>query len=289
MQNKKMSTTILKYHTTFADKKSIDKLYNVNFTLIIYILKGGFMKAIILCAGYATRLYPLTLDKPKPLLDIAGKPMIEYIMDRIIGIDELDEIYIVTNNKFCKHFQDWAESFNFSKKIEIINDGTNTEDDRLGAIGDIHYVVDNKKINEEVLIIAGDNLFEFDLKKLNRFFLQKNSSVIALYDVKDLELIKGKYGAVELNQENKVVDVEEKPMNPKTTLANTACYIFAKNDVIELEKCIREHDKPDNLGDFVKYLSMKKDVFGLPFEEKWVDIGNKEQLAEARKHYEKTS
>ena len=245
------------------------------------------MKAIILCAGYATRLYPLTLDKPKPLLDIAGKPMIEYIMDRIIDIDALDEIYVVTNNKFCKHFENWTENFNFPKKITIINDGTSTEDDRLGAIGDIHYVVANKKINEEVLIIAGDNLFEFDLKKLNSFFLQKNSSVIALYDVKDLELIRGKYGAVEINQENKVVDVEEKPMNPKTTLANTACYIFAKNDVIELEKCIQEHDKPDNLGDFVKYLSMKKDVFGLPFEEKWVDIGNKEQLAEARKHYEK--
>jgi|TARA_B100001964_G_scaffold217781_2_gene258176 glucose-1-phosphate thymidylyltransferase len=240
------------------------------------------IKAILLAAGYGTRLYPLTLNKPKPLLEINNKPMIEHIIPKIEEIADIDEIYVITNNKFYKTFVEWKIGYRTNKKIEIINDETNSDEDKLGAIGDMQFAIKNKNIDDDILIVAGDNLFEFSLRKLNDFFKEKNVSVIALYDVKDKNIIKGKYGAVEIDQNNKIIGVEEKPEEPKTTLASTACYIFAKKDIEELEKCIKDHNKPDNLGDFIKYLANKEDVYGLAFTERWIDIGSKEQLEEAR-------
>jgi glucose-1-phosphate thymidylyltransferase len=238
------------------------------------------MKCIILAAGYAIRLHPLTLNKPKPLLEIAGKPMIEHILLRVEEINDIDEIFIVTNDKFYNGFAEWSKSYKSNNKIKIINDNTKSNEERLGAIGDIDFVIKAEKIDDHIIVIGGDNLFEFSLKHLNEFFKQKKASVIALYDVKDKELAK-KYGVVELNDDTKIIGFEEKPENPLSTLASTACYIFSKEDIEELEKCIKEHKKPDNLGDFIKYLAIKKHIYGFAFSEKWFDIGSHDELKEA--------
>jgi len=239
------------------------------------------MKCLILCAGYATRLYPLTLDIPKPLLSIAGKPLVEHILTKIEELEDIDEIFIVTNNKFFNNFRNWKRNYSSTKPIKIINDKTTSDEDRLGAIGDIDFVVKQEKIDGDLLIIAGDNLFKFTLVKLSDFFKEKNASVVALYDIKDKNIAAGKYGVVEIDQNKRIIDLEEKPSEPKTTLVSTACYILSKEDIHELEKCIKEHKKLDNLGDFIKCLSKRKYVYGFVFNERWVDIGSHEQLKEA--------
>lgn len=239
------------------------------------------MKCLILCAGYATRLYPLTLDRPKPLLPIAGKPLIEHILSKIEELENIDEIFIITNDKFFDNFRNWKRNYSSTKPVKIINDKTKSEEDRLGAIGDIDFVIKQEKIDDNLLIIAGDNLFDFNLKYLLEFFKEKNSSVVALYDIKDKNKAAGKYGIIELDKNNKIIDLEEKPEFPKTSLVSTGCYIFSKTDIEELEKCIEHHEKPDNLGDFIKWLSKIKNIYGFIFEESWFDIGNHEQLKEA--------
>jgi len=243
------------------------------------------IKCIILCAGYATRLYPLTKDKPKPLLPIAGKPMIEHILFRVEEVEDIDKIFVVTNNKFYSHFEDWSKNYKSNKKITIVNDNTTSNEDRLGAIGDIDFVVKHQNVDEELLVIAGDNLFEFSLVHLADFFKEKQASVVALYDLKEKHKAANMYGVVETDHTTKIIGFEEKPEQPKTSLISTACYVFTKKDLELLEKCIAEHHKPDNLGDFIKWLSGKEHVYGFVFEESWFDIGSHEQLKEVNEIY----
>ena len=133
------------------------------------------MKAIILAAGYATRLYPLTLNKPKPLLEVAAKPIIEHILFKIEKIKEINNIFIVTNNKFYAKFASWLAVYESKKKIKIINDKTSSNEDRLGAVGDIKFVLEQEKLNDDVMIIAGDNLFEFSLSGPVKIFKEKKN------------------------------------------------------------------------------------------------------------------
>ncbi|MBN2112200.1 NTP transferase domain-containing protein, partial [Candidatus Woesearchaeota archaeon] len=152
------------------------------------------MKALILAAGYATRLYPITKQIPKPLMPIVGKPMIEYILDNLESVDEVDEIFIVTNEKFYPHFRIWHDRVEaakvYDKKITILNDRTTKDSVKIGAVGDINFVIKKANFDEDLLIIAGDNLFEFKLNEFVAFFKEKNKPIVALYDVKDLEIAK---------------------------------------------------------------------------------------------------
>ena len=185
------------------------------------------MKTLILCAGYATRLYPLTKDTPKPLLDIAGKPLLEHILLKVEQINQVDEIYVVTNDKFFQHFQEWNNNFKSNKMIKIINDNTKSNDDRLGAIGDINFTIKNENINDDLLIIAGDNLFEFNLSSLNEFFISKNSTVVALYDIINKDIAANKLGVVSLDHNNAITELEEKPAQPKTSIISTVFANFS--------------------------------------------------------------
>ncbi|PIN69863.1 hypothetical protein COV93_03810 [Candidatus Woesearchaeota archaeon CG11_big_fil_rev_8_21_14_0_20_43_8] len=245
------------------------------------------IKAIILAAGYATRLYPLTLDKPKPLLPVAGKPIMEYILGKVSEVSDIDEVYVVTNNKFFSHFQKWSDGYDTRLDIKVINDGTMTNEDRLGAIGDIDYVITCEKIDDNVLVIGGDNLFEFDVCDMHKLFEEKNTSVVALIDLKSKDAVANKFGVVELDKNKKIIDFEEKPAKPKSSLAATACYLFCREDIKELRRCIEENNKPDNSGDFVRYLTSKKEVHGFVFTEGWFDIGSHDDYKEANAVYSK--
>jgi len=243
------------------------------------------MKAIILAAGYATRLYPLTLTTPKPLLTVGGIPMIEHIINKIEEINEVDHIYIVTNNKFYEHFQDWKENVSSSKSIIIINDNTIANEDRLGAIGDILFTIKKMSLDDDLLVIAGDNLFSFSLLKLLALSHEKNASAITLYDLKDPVKLAGRLGCVAIDDNHKIISFEEKPLQPKSALAATVCYLIRKQELPELEKCMKENQAPDNCGDFIRYLTTKKDVYAYVADGVWFDIGNPQQYKEANALY----
>lgn len=240
------------------------------------------MDAIVLAGGYATRLYPLTRDTPKPLLEVAGKPIIEHIIAKVEELN-VDKIYIITNDKFHQNFLNWLHKFDAKTPIEIINDETKSNDDRLGALGDVHFVIESKNIQDDIVVIAGDNLFELSLKEASAVFNKRGNNVIVLHDVKDKELAKH-YGVVKV-RDNIVVDFEEKPVSPKSTLVSTGIYLFPKKTLDLIGKYISQGNNPDKTGDFIKWLHKRETVYGYVTEKKWYDIGNLEQLVKANKKF----
>ncbi|HLC96565.1 MAG TPA: nucleotidyltransferase family protein [Candidatus Nanoarchaeia archaeon] len=244
-------------------------------------LAGEKIKAIILCAGYATRLYPLTKDRPKPLLEVAGKPIIEHILAKIEELDSVDEIFIVTNNKFEKNFVEWKKTFSSKKKITIINDRTTTNEDRLGSLGDIKYVIRQAKVHDDLLVIAGDNLFEFSLKPMEQQFKKKRKAIVALYDVKNRELAK-QYGIVTLDKNNKMISFIEKPENPPSTLSSTGIYFYPKEVIPLLLEYGSHGENTDKAGNFLQDLHKQHDVYCYVTKQRWLDIGSHQQLEEAQ-------
>ena len=233
------------------------------------------MKALILAAGYATRLYPLTLNTPKPLLPVQGKPIINHILEKLEDVEDVEEIYVVTNNKFYTDFMQWKETVTCSKPLTIINDQTLNNEDRLGAVGDIRFVVKKENVTEDLLVIAGDNLFDFALTDFIQFFEDKKETTLAVYDTQDKTIIAKTLGCLELNDQQKIIGFEEKPENPKTTLASTGCYIFTQKDLQLLLDS--QGEQLDNTGNFIQLLLSKKQIYGFTFSGKWHDIGSKEQ------------
>lgn len=241
------------------------------------------IEAIVLAAGYATRLYPLTENTPKPLLKVAGRPIIEHIIKKLEQIDIINKIYVVTNDKFEQHFTNWLRKYDAKKPIEIINDGTKSNEDRLGALGDVHYNINLKIIDEDIIVVAGDNLFELSLVDAVNFFKKRKSNVIVLHDVKDFELAKH-YGIVDVSN-NLVVNFEEKPISPKSTLASTGIYLFPKKTISLIKKYIAQGNNPDKTGNFIEWLYKRDIVYSYVTDKKWYDIGNVEQLEKANKYY----
>ena len=246
------------------------------------------MKALLLAAGYAIRLYPLTLNKPKPLLPVAGKPVIEYMLDIVEPIKEVDEVFVVTNDKFHRHFEEWGARVSSKKKITIVNDGTLTNEDRLGATGDMEFVIEKKKINDDLLVLAGDNIFTADLTGFLNFSVSKRPSVsIGLYDVKDLALAK-KYGIVSLDSSKKIVEFREKSDNPASTLAAMCLYFFPEEKLDIVKTYLSADIAKDAPGYFLEWLSKKEAIFGYVFKnEKWFDIGDKKSYKEADNAFRK--
>jgi glucose-1-phosphate thymidylyltransferase len=246
------------------------------------------MKALILAAGYATRLYPITKCMPKPLLPVVGKPMVEYILDKISFIDDVDEVFIVTNEKFYPHFKIWHDRVKaagvYDKPITIINDKTTADGTKIGAVGDINYVIKEAKVNDDLLIIAGDNLFEFNLQDFVDYFNKRKLCVIALHDIADKEIAK-RMGVVELNPENKLIDFKEKPEEPKTTLIAICCYLFPKEKLSRVQEYLDKGNKPDAPGYYVAWLYENDDVYGWVFSESWFDVGDIGQYVKANEQY----
>jgi len=230
------------------------------------------MKVIILAAGYAVRLYPLTENTPKPLLPVGGRPMLEYLMDKVRSISGVDQIFIVTNNKFAGHFETWAKSA--GGNIQVINDGTTSNENRLGAIGDLNLVLEKARIQDDVLVLAGDNYFTFDLAEFTVVSHTHNPyASIGIYDVKDVELAKN-YGLVEVIPNGKIRSFLEKPQAPTTTLASTGVYYFPLGTLHLFDIYLSEKNNPDAPGYFVQWLIKRSQVYGVRLEGSWYDIGD---------------
>jgi len=239
------------------------------------------MKAIVLAGGFAKRLWPLTLDKAKPLLEVGGKPIINYIIEKLEGMDEIDKIFISTNAKFELGFKQWLKKYEF-KKIKIVVEETRSEEEKLGAIAGINFVLEREKIDDDCIIIAGDNLFGFILDDFLGFYKEKKSPVVAFFDVKDFEKAK-LYGIAELDENNKIKGFLEKPEKPPSTLASTCCYIFPKDTVRLFPEYLKEGGSKDAPGFFLQWLIRKEEIFAYVFSNYWFDIGSFESLEEARK------
>jgi glucose-1-phosphate thymidylyltransferase len=243
------------------------------------------MKVLILGAGYATRLYPLTLTQPKPLLKVAGKPMIEYVLDNLAPISGVDRVYVVTNDRFAEHFQQWSDAYHQSHpntNFTIVNDGSTDDSNKLGAIGDIHLVLTREKIEDDLIIVAGDNLFNNSLEEFGAFCRQKNAPVLAVYDVGSLEEIR-KYNSITLDEEGRITFFEEKPKNPSSTLTGIALYYYPKAILPMIHQYIAEGNNPDQPGRLVQWLYLRTPIYTWEVPGLWYDIGSKETLEEANR------
>ncbi len=243
------------------------------------------MKVLILAAGYATRLYPLTLTTPKPLLPVAGKPMVEYVLDNLAPITGIDRIYVVTNAKFAGHFQKWADEYRTAKaKLEftIVNDGSTDDSNKLGAIGDINFVLKTQNVNDDLIVVAGDNLFSQSLEEFGELCREKKAPVLALYDVGNLEEIK-KYNSISTDSAGRITFFEEKPKNPTSTLTGIALYYYPKSTLPLIRQYIADGNNPDQPGRLVQWLYPRIPFYTWRVPGLWYDIGSKETLEEANK------
>ena len=258
------------------------------------------MNALILAAGYATRLYPLTRNKAKPLLAVGGKPIIEWLFDNLVSIPGLGTVYIVTNDKFARDFQNWANTYQdrFASakttadrhrgiQIKIINDGSKSDDDKLGAIGDINLVLTRENLaNDDLLVVAGDNLFKQPLTEFVN--ASKNCpATVAVHDVGNLEAMK-KYGTVTIDNKGVITNFEEKPKEPKSTLAAVALYYYSREVLPLFTTYLAAGNNPDQPGLFLQWLYSRRPVHTFEIKGQWLDIGSKETLENADKIFGKT-
>ncbi len=232
------------------------------------------MKALILAAGYATRLRPLTDSIPKMLLPLAGRPLLDYLLERLREV-ELDEIQLVTNARFARVFRDWAP-----EDVTVLDDGTTSNDDRLGAIGDIAFALERGLTGDDLLIVAGDNLIGYSLAGLVEFWRAKGGSALAVREVADRKLMT-QYGVAELDEDDRVIGLEEKPAEPKSNLAATASYVYRAEHIALLPRYLEEGNPPDAPGNFTAWLHTREPVYGYRVSGEWHDIGDLGQLLEA--------
>jgi glucose-1-phosphate thymidylyltransferase len=236
------------------------------------------MKCILLAAGYGTRLRPLTDDRPKQLLPLAGRPMLDWVLDRVRELEEIDAVHLVTNSRFAPDFDRWAAE----REVVVHDDGTTSNEDRLGAVGDLRLVIDEAGLAGEELLIQGDDLFEFSLPEYVTWWRDKPqpASAAPLFDLGDLELATH-YGIVSVDDEDRIVQVVEKPSDPSSTLAATLTYLVPAEHGKLVGSYLEEGQNPDNAGSFLAWLARRECVYGYRFAGRWYDIGNHAQLLEA--------
>lgn len=243
------------------------------------------MIAIILAAGYATRLYPLTINRPKALLPINNKPIIDYIIDEIETIEPVKEIIVISNHKFADCFFEWAKESKRKKKLTVLDDGTTTEETRRGAIGDILFAIKEKNIDDELLVVAGDNFFTYKLKDYYDYYVKKDRDCVCVKKFDNRELLK-QFGVALLDKNGRVLDIEEKPKEPKSDTAVYATYMYKRDTVPMFSQYIEEGNKPDAPGYFVEWLYKRKEVYAYTFEGECYDIGTPESYKEVCEEFE---
>ncbi len=244
---------------------------------------------VLLAAGYATRLYPLTENFPKPLLKVGGKPIANYLLGSLSPLSsEIQEIIVVTNNKYAPHFEDWTRDLKYTAPIRVVNDRTLSNEDRLGAIRDIELALQAFKSPLDTMVLAGDNIFDFDLEILYRKASARDKAVtLACTDVKDLELAK-QYGILELDPSGRITKFHEKPKTPPSTMASTGIYFFSRETLPFFERFLSEKHNGDAPGFYISWLVSRAQVFGEPLKGIWYDIGDLASLRKADEFFSNT-
>lgn len=242
------------------------------------------MKAVILAAGYATRLYPLTLNRPKALLPMGETTILDHIIDQLEMVEEIKEIIIVSNHKFIGAFQNWQQTRKISKFLKIIDDGTNCDEEKLGAIGDLNLVVEEEKIQEDLLVLAGDNIFTFSLKDYVGYFKKKSKDCIVVQFIDKQEELH-RVGNVLVDSSNKVIYFKEKPRIPRSNLGVFALYIYRQNTLPLFKQYLAEGNKPDAPGYFLEWLYLRKEVYAYFPSGQCFDIGTPQAYQEVQQFF----
>jgi glucose-1-phosphate thymidylyltransferase len=240
------------------------------------------MKAVILAAGYATRMYPLTLNQPKALLPLRGKPVIDYIIEQLNRLPAIDHIYLVSNHKFYPHFNDWRSNAPTEIPVTVMDDGTTSEDNRRGAIGDISFVIDQAQIDDDVVVIAGDNYFTYDLKKQYDFFNRLQHDTLTAVVIPDKEALKS-LGVAVLDEDFKVLDMVEKSPNPPSDTAIFATYFYKRDTLPLIKQYLNEDNNADAPGHFPVWLHTRRDVYAYIIDGECHDIGTIEAYEQMNK------
>jgi glucose-1-phosphate thymidylyltransferase len=236
------------------------------------------MQAVVLAGGYATRLWPVTKNRPKMLLPVGERTVIDRILAELEADDRIESVYVSTNERFAPDFEAHVEEMGYAKPQLSIED-TTEEDEKFGAIGALEQLVGREGIeDEDLLVVAGDNLISFDLSDFLDFFEERNTPTIAAYDVGSREKAKS-YGLVDLDGTT-VVDFEEKPDDPSSTLVSIACYAFPAESVL-FDSYLADGNNPDEPGRFIQWLVDRGSVNAFTFDEAWFDIGTPESYLEA--------
>jgi|TARA_B100001079_G_scaffold259927_1_gene259549 glucose-1-phosphate thymidylyltransferase len=237
--------------------------------------------AIILCAGYGTRMYPLTKDTPKPLLQVGKRPVLDYLMDRLNPIKELEHIYIITNDEFFSQFIDWKNSqTNSGMKIYILNDDSITNEDRLGAAGDLNFAFQNTREFSNALVAGGDNIFLFPFNDIWETFLKNNDHMIVALQDKNIDNLR-QTGVLEISESNQVTRLYEKPETPPSHFFSPPLYFLKASAKEHLKKYMKNKDAMDASGHFVDYLCQRETVRAFKSKKGRLDIGNFESYQKA--------
>lgn len=240
------------------------------------------VKAIILAAGYATRLYPLTKEYPKPLLKVKGRPILDYIVNKLEAIKQIDEIIVVTNSKFITRFRQWKRLSRIKKKLTLVDDLTRSNADRLGAIGDVNFAVNKKRVNDDILVIGGDNLFNAGLKNFLSFAgSNQPAATIGVYKLQELKEA-SRYGVVKLDGNKRVVDFQEKPKHPESRLVAMCLYYIPAGCLGLIKDYMKIRNKADATGNYIDWLKDRVDTYGFIFRGSWYDIGDFKYLTAAK-------
>lgn len=245
------------------------------------------MKCLILAAGYATRLYPLTENFPKPLLAVGDKTILDWLIDDIDGANLVDEYVVISNHKYAPHFEEWSnEKMKNSGdiKITVVDDGTDTNETRLGAVKDIQFAIDKLNLDDDMLVIAGDNVLDFSLTKFINYATEKNTScIMRYYEANEQKLTK--CGVVEIDESDRILSMEEKPAEPKSHWCCPPFYYYTKEDAKLVQVGINAGCGTDAPGSYIAWLCMQTPVHSMEMPGKRYDIGNLESYEQVKAEY----
>lgn len=239
------------------------------------------MKCLILAAGYATRLYPLTENFPKALLKVGDRTIIDWLIDDFRAANVIDEFIVISNHKFAHIFDEWALEKDY--KLTIVDDGTSTNETRLGAVKDIEYAIETLGLDDDIMVLAGDNLLDFSLVKFLNFCLEKKANCVMRYFEPKIETL-SKRGVLEIDGD-RVIGMEEKPRNPKTQWCCPPFYYYTREDSHKIGEAIADGCGVDAPGSFIAWLCQKSDVYAMEMPGKRYDIGTLESYEYVKKIY----
>ena len=240
------------------------------------------MKCLVLAAGYATRLYPLTENFPKPLLKVGEKTILDWLLDDIEESKLVDEYIVISNHKYAHHFVDWAKIKPY--KITVVDDGTESNETRLGAVKDIQFAIDSLRLDSDMLVIAGDNVLDFSLVKFIRYAQQKNTSCIMRYYEENTEKLK-KCGVVSIDDNDLVTHMVEKPANPTSHWCCPPFYYYTQQDSKRIADGISSGCGTDAPGSYIAWLCSVTDVHAMKMPGKRYDIGNLASYEQVQREY----
>lgn len=241
------------------------------------------MQALVLAGGYGTRLGELTRDCSKVLLPVAGRPMIEWVLERAFALDAVERAVIVTNDRFFADFKAWQSGYRASGATVVLNDGTTNNENRLGAVGDVLFAIEHEAIDDDLLIMAGDNIFDFDLQPMADL-LAARGSCAALYDVGSLEAAR-RYSNATLDGRGRITAFEEKPPQPASSAVVVALYMYRAADLGLFKRFSDEGHDLDLIGGFLQWAHRQTPVYGCQFGGRWWDIGDRAEYEAVNDHF----